>query len=238
MRTADNFVDQHPQDISGLQEFIRQTNQHWGDLQAANSIVNDFLKLARHRQFKKNWVQSFLQAMQQDTFIREYQTYADLEQYMYGSADVIGLMMAQIMKLPPKALEAAGKQGRAMQLINFIRDIKEDWEDYQRIYMPLADRQKLKLTTWGPPTTKQQKKKFAQLINLEIKRYQQLQNAAAAGYQFLPKKYRLPIQTAAQMYEKTATVIAADPLIVWQKAWKPSKAQVVSQFFNNWIGSW
>jgi phytoene synthase len=76
--------------------------------------------------------------MQMDIDKREYKTLDDTLEYIYGSAEVIGLFMAQIMGLPEEAHDFAKMQGRAMQFINFIRDIDEDITLGRR-YFPTQD---------------------------------------------------------------------------------------------------
>ena len=68
----------------------------------------------------------FLGSMAADLTRRFYRTEAETLEYVYGSAEVIGLFMARIMRLPEEALPAARMLGRAMQFINFIRDAAED----------------------------------------------------------------------------------------------------------------
>ena len=63
---------------------------------------------------------------------------------MYGSASVVGLMMCHLIGFTDPQHEKIAKEyatvlGNAMQLTNFLRDVREDYEDLDRIYMPLED---------------------------------------------------------------------------------------------------
>ncbi len=76
-----------------------------------------------------------------DCSVHRYETYEQLEHYMYGSASVVGLMMCHLIGFTDPAHEETAKAyatelGNAMQLTNFLRDVKEDYEDLGRIYMP------------------------------------------------------------------------------------------------------
>jgi phytoene synthase len=78
-----------------------------------------------------------------DLSVRQYQTYEDLHEYVYGSAAVIGLQMVSVLgTISPDAVtsanEAAEKLGIAFQLANFIRDVGEDL-DRGRVYLPMAE---------------------------------------------------------------------------------------------------
>lgn len=91
-------------------------------------------------------VDAFLASMRMDITITEYPLYSDLEEYMYGSAAVIGLQMAHLLEpSTPDALPRARALGEAFQLTNFLRDIGEDLER-GRCYMPLEDLHKFDVT--------------------------------------------------------------------------------------------
>lgn len=82
---------------------------------------------------------SFLKAMSQDLTKDRYETYQELESYMYGSASVVGIMMSYIIGFEEDALTYAKSLGEAFQLINFLRDVKEDYQSRGRIYLPKED---------------------------------------------------------------------------------------------------
>jgi len=87
-------------------------------------------------------VTAFLDSMRADITTTHYPTYADLQQYMYGSANVIGLQMLPVLQpLPGAEAEAAHRAellGEAFQMSNFIRDVGEDL-DRGRTYLPDED---------------------------------------------------------------------------------------------------
>ncbi len=80
---------------------------------------------------------TFWQAMLQDAEKKTYDTYSELQDYMNGSAMVVGEMMCHIMWVTDEqTMHYAKKLGEAMQMTNFLRDVKEDWLEFGRIYMP------------------------------------------------------------------------------------------------------
>jgi 15-cis-phytoene synthase len=88
----------------------------------------------------------FLDAMHQDLTKDRYETYKELEDYMYGSASVIGIMMSHIIGFSEGALPYAKSLGEAFQLINFLRDTKDDYDSRGRIYLPKKDMDKFEVT--------------------------------------------------------------------------------------------
>lgn len=71
----------------------------------------------------------------------------ELDKYMYGSAVIVGLMMNKIMNCNTTLCNYHGAAlADAMQLTNFLRDIREDYIELDRIYMPLDELMKFGLT--------------------------------------------------------------------------------------------
>lgn len=248
VRTLDDFVDQVPADTERFQLAVAATESLWQTISSDTelteteletyahtskcdlktiTIIAHFIVLARKKNFSYDWIQAFLEAMSSDLKPKKYQSYSQLTRYMYGSASVIGLCMCAILGIPKKAYPAAEKQGEAMQLINFIRDIAEDCS-FGRQYLPSEDLRAHKVASLCiQPQTQSQKKVFSDLITFEIRRYLELQSQAAAGYSHIPYRYRIPIATAAHLYIWTAKKIMANPEIVYQKKVKPSKIRVL-----------
>ncbi|MEI6533353.1 MAG: squalene/phytoene synthase family protein [Candidatus Roizmanbacteria bacterium] len=102
-----------------------------------------------------------------------------------------------------------------MQLINFIRDISEDIE-LGRTYIPKEDLNLFQLSTIVPKTN-QDKKNFIKLVQYEIANYYKIQEKAEKGHIYLPKRYRVPIATATDMYKWTAKQIQKNPFVILEK---------------------
>jgi len=81
---------------------------------------------------------AFLRSMRMDLSVAGYPTRAALDEYMYGSAEVIGLQLLPVLGTvcePAEAAPAAAALGQAFQLTNFLRDVAEDL-DRGRVYLP------------------------------------------------------------------------------------------------------
>ncbi len=224
VRTADDYVDAVPQDADGFYRFKKMSVDALRGDRVSDDIVREFILLAKQEKIKKEWIMAFLEAMEKDLTVKTYDTFQDLENYMYGSAEVIGLGMARILGLPEESFHTARLQGKAMQLINFIRDIKEDLS-LGRVYMPKEDLTKFqidRLDKYVDPV------KFASFIRFETERYLEIQKEAETGYSYIPRRYRIPIQTASEMYNWTALQIMKKPMDVFKKKIKPHPLQVMS----------
>ena len=147
--------------------------------------------------------EAFLHSMNMDLSVRQYQTYEDLHEYVYGSAAVIGLQMVSVLgTISPDAVtsanEAAEKLGIAFQLANFIRDVGEDL-DRGRVYLPMTEleahgvnRQMLEARVTTP--------QIKSALKEQIQRVRRLQNESAAGIKLLTPGARQCIQAASQLY--------------------------------------
>ena len=232
VRVADNFVDAVPQQAEAFRRFSAQYRAALAGTPAGDAIIDDFVALARRLEFDPAWTEAFLASMAADLTKRFYRTEAETLEYVYGSAEVIGLCMARIMRLPAAAQPAAQRLGRAMQFINFIRDVAEDAAMGRR-YLPLErDGQPLLegvAADWLPDCKWAQARpaKWKAYLQGHLARYAAWQAEAEAGYRFIPRRPRMAVRTAGDMYNWTARQIAADPFVVFERKVKPKKTRIV-----------
>lgn len=100
-------------------------------------VRGNYVRLFIDNKIDQKFAQAFFEAMKSDCVLHRYMEYNDLTNYMYGSAVVVWLMMNRLMWVDNvQADEYAKKLGEAMQLTNFLRDIKEDYLELWRIYVP------------------------------------------------------------------------------------------------------
>lgn len=229
VRIADDFVDELPQDAEGFYRFKEKYLEARQGKPAHDPIIDCYVELERQRDFEPGWTEAFLASMEADLSKREYDSLDETLAYIYGSAEVIGFFMSRILNLPDEALPAAAMQGRAMQYINFIRDIKEDLELGRR-YLPLEGSS---LESLEESYIKEHPREFIEFHARQIELYRAWQKGAEEGYRFIPKRYRVPIRSAAEMYLWTARRIERDPFIVYQRKVKPGRRRIVAQVLKN-----
>jgi phytoene synthase len=240
VRVADDYVDQIPAESDKFYE-LRRLWLEAVDYKLTKTedtinerVVKNMRRLQEAYDFDPDWTKSFLDTMQADLVGKKYQTLDDTLHYVSGSAEVIGLMMSKIMNLSDEAQEAARMQGRALQWINFIRDVDED-NYLGRQYFPREDLKQFKLSDLSHQTATNQPEDFRKFIQFQIERYRQWQLEAESGYKYIPKRLLIPIKTAADSYSWTAEQISRNPLIVFDKKIKPSRGYVVFKLLTNII---
>ena len=113
-----------------------------------NPILNSFQKTVSRYDIPDEMVQAFLKSMKADLHKTEYTTKEEYDAYIYGSADVVGLMCLKVFvngddKMYEDLKDAAMRLGSAFQKVNFLRDLKDDYEVLNRSYFPNIDLGKL-----------------------------------------------------------------------------------------------
>jgi phytoene synthase len=226
VRTVDDFVDRIPQDKKGFLNFKELYYKALVGQQVQSSIINQFILLQKDLAFEQVWIDSFFKAMESDLNFNHYQTLRQTEDYMYGSAEVIGLMMSKIMEVVPENYFFAQKLGQAFQYINFIRDLAED-QKLGRSYLPADFYFKFNLKSLTKEEVFSKPEEFKRFFRNQIDYFYSLIDEAKLGFSFIPKRYQKPIKIATNLYLWTASVIYKNPLIVFDKKVKPSKMRLV-----------
>lgn len=236
VRVADDFVDTIPQMKDEFYEFKELYKRSLDDEITGNPIIDGFREVMVKREFKPEWVESFLGSMEADLYINSYETLSSLRGYLHGSAEVVGLMMANIMSLSEEAHISAMHLGRAMQFVNFIRDIDEDlW--LGRNYFPRVDFEEFNLESLEPEEARANPKGFTGFVRKQLDVFNQWQAQAVKGFSFIPKRYLIPIKTASEMYKWTGKVIYKDPFVVYERKVKPSIPRIVASVGRNTVFS-
>ncbi len=107
---------------------------------SSNPIIQSFQLTVKKYDIDRKYIDAFLDSMEMDLTFKRF-TRSQYEQYIYGSAEVIGLMCLRIfcggrLELFNELLASARQLGSAFQKVNFLRDFKQDLEQRGRIYFP------------------------------------------------------------------------------------------------------
>ena len=150
VRFADEIVD-------SFHDYDKETlfNNFENDLKLAlnqkislNPILNSFQETYHKYGIDKQVVDSFMDSMRLDLHKSTYLSAEEYKAYIYGSADVVGLMCLKVFVkgdvVKYESLkDSAMSLGSAFQKVNFLRDLKADYEDLSRTYFPNTDLSKL-----------------------------------------------------------------------------------------------
>jgi phytoene/squalene synthetase len=148
VRLADEIVDtfhDYPKSEM-LQEFKEETYKALDRKISVNPILHAFQMVVNKYSIERDLIDKFLLSMEQDLNDIQYSS-AGYKEYIVGSAEVVGLMCLKVFvngdnDLYFKLEEPARKLGAAFQKINFLRDVKSDYQELGRTYFPGVDLEK------------------------------------------------------------------------------------------------
>lgn len=146
VRFADEIVDSfHDYDKEKLfKNFETDLENALTDRISLNPILNSFQETYHNYGIDKHLVDSFMNSMRLDLSKKDYLTDQEYRDYIYGSADVVGLMCLKVFvngddEKFEDLKDSAMSLGSAFQKVNFLRDLKADFEDLSRTYFPNTD---------------------------------------------------------------------------------------------------
>ncbi|WP_130734338.1 phytoene/squalene synthase family protein [Flavobacterium sp. J27] len=142
VRCADEIVDTFEgyEQATLLDEFEAEYKKALERRISLNPILNAFQHVV-HRYGLYELVAPFMKSMRMDLTKKEYNSIAEYEEYIFGSADVVGLMCLKVFvkgdeKKYNELKSSAMKLGSAFQKVNFLRDLQHDYENLGRVYFP------------------------------------------------------------------------------------------------------
>ncbi len=202
VRFADEIVDTfHDYDKEKLfAQFEVDLTNALQDKISLNPILNSFQHTVHKYAIPSTMIASFMKSMELDLYKKDYKTMDEYNEYIYGSADVVGLMCLKVFvngdDAKFKELEqAAMRLGSAFQKVNFLRDLKADYEDLNRTYFPNTDLSKL---------DEHSKKEIIAEIEADFE-------AGFQGILRLPLEAKFGVYTAFVYYKKLLTKLKNTP---------------------------
>ena len=155
VRYADEIVDTfHQHDKKALLDNFRiETCHALKNKISINPVLHSFQKVVHQYKIENELIDAFLESMEMDLHYNTYDR-KKYEKYIYGSAEVVGLMCLRVFcegdeKMYNDLKEPARRLGAAFQKVNFLRDIKDDYIERGRIYFPYFDIHEISDDTMG-----------------------------------------------------------------------------------------
>jgi 15-cis-phytoene synthase len=231
VRYADEIVDTfHDKDKKMLLEKFRLDTYEAIDRGISlNPVLHAFQIMVNRFGIDQDLIEAFLKSMEMDL---DFKTYNDsrYHEYIYGSAEVVGLMCLKVFcegdqKMYESLKDPACKLGSAFQKVNFLRDIKSDYEERGRVYFPGVDFNSFD-------------KSVKQLIEEDI---QKDFDEALDGIRRLPNSAKLGVKVAYLYYQKLFDKIRKLPpeTIIHQRVRIPNSRKfslLLSTYFEMKLG--
>lgn len=201
VRLADEIVDSfHDYDKAALLErFRNETYMAFQEGISLNPILQSFQETVNHYNIDQSLIAQFLHSMEMDLHQVDYNS-ERYQEYILGSAEVVGLMCLQVFvngdkscfeKLKPYAM----KLGSAFQKVNFLRDLKDDYQILGRTYFP-----NIQMNLFNPEIKHQIETEIASEFE-----------EALIGIKMLPASSRFGVYLAYKYYLSLFTKIKKTP---------------------------
>lgn len=195
---VDSFHDYNKKEL--LERFNDDLNLALEEKISLNPILNSFQHTVHKYNIEKSLIDAFMHSMHLDLHKVNYQSKEEYQEYIYGSADVVGLMCLKVfvngnVEKFESLKGPAMKLGSAFQKVNFLRDLKADFEDLNRTYFPNTDLSQL---------NEQSKNEIIAEIEADFKE-------AFVGIINLPIEAKFGVYTAYVYYKKLLSKLKNTP---------------------------
>lgn len=202
VRIADEIVDSF---LDADQEFLlddltKNLNIAIDKGISTNPILNAFAITVKKYKIPYHLIEAFLNSMRADLSKKYYESYIETDEYIYGSAKVVGLMCLKVFvkgndELYQKLELPAMFLGSAFQKVNFLRDLKADFEELNRTYFHNFDKASFDEST---------KLKIIEDIEKDFA-------LAVPGIRLLPGQSKLAVWLAYSYYMRLLTELKRTP---------------------------
>ncbi len=218
---------------------LEEWRQQWLAAMTLGSSHDDVMNAIVHYFYKFKIPveegEAFLRSMFMDEERATYENYSELEEYMYGSAGVIGLMVTRIVGYSEEAaFPHAIKLGYAFQLTNFLRDIREDYDELGRVYMPQDEMRRFRLSN-EDISDRVWDERFVDFMKFQIERNREVYREALPGIVMLAWRGRLAVRVSYVLYKAILNEVERVNYNIYkgrvrtnfrQKVWLSAKALV------------
>ena len=185
-----------------LNELERETDEAMLVGFSANLVVHAFARTARETGFGTELTAPFFASMRADLNAREHDEQS-FDEYVYGSAEVVGLMCLRAFLLGETTSDADGellvtgarRLGAAFQKVNFLRDLAADYEELGRSYFPGID---------VPTFSEDEKIRLLDDIDADLA-------VSAAVIPMLPRSSRRAVALAQGLFAELSARLRATP---------------------------
>jgi 15-cis-phytoene synthase len=182
-------------------------------------------------------LQMLVDGCEMDFSHSRYATFAELREYCYLVASVVGRMCVRIFGYTdPVALERADDLGLALQLTNILRDVREDIVDMGRVYLPQDE-----LAAHGIPEAVLRDGTLASGWTEYVGEFaRRAHECFVTGYQvldYIPRRPAACVQTMAGIYQELLKKIERDPALPLRARAALSKTEKLRVVVRSWLSS-
>jgi phytoene synthase len=205
---TDDIVDEAPEGTTKIEINLLLDNLKITVVKLAQGFISTdpilyaFGDTLNRHEIPVTYIHDLIEGVRMDLDKQEFKTDEELDLYMYRVASTVGLMMTHIFIKNPssRTLARAADLGKAMQLTNILRDIKEDYNK-GRIYLPEETRELygVSASDLAGDTVKENLKGLIRLESIRAKAFYRI---ADLGIEELPPAGAYTVKIASRVYEE------------------------------------
>ena len=206
VRTADEIVDGPHRPASAearraaLDAWERELESGRAAGRSPHPVVGALVDAGRRHGLPLDELRTYMRSMRIDCAPVRIGTWPELEAYMDGSAGSVGRIMAPLLGVPTAHHAGYGRLGQAFQLVNFIRDVRED-TSLDRVYLPAEDRARFGVAE-DALEREHASPELRALLALEVRRARALFAEAEPAIAAAPGSVRTGVRFAVAVYQR------------------------------------
>jgi len=183
-------------------------------------IAESIREIIRKYMIERRLFGEILDGVEMDLEPRRYETFEDLNAYCYRVASAVGLVSIEIFGYRNAGCkEYAVALGTALQLTNILRDIREDWENGERIYLPVEDLSRFQYTE-ADVAGRVHDDRFLRLMNFEADRALTFYKKAAEVLPAEDRRSMTPARIMGEVYGRILRKMRREGFRVFEKRYR------------------
>lgn len=229
---VNNLINQGPKGLKKLNKIEQLWNGQLSGSRIDHSTrqtIVDLKELASKYEFEEALVSNYIIAKKRDFSDKKFENFDDLEKYMEGVAESVGLIVARILGLKHDADEYVRYQSDAIIYLSFIRNLSEDSEA-GRYYFPKSEIRRFGLPYPNLKNASKYPGAYREFIEAQTRKYNVLQFQAQKGLKFLPYSKRIALHTMIDLNNWEVKKIYTNPFLVFNGYTKPNRAVVIKSY--------
>jgi phytoene synthase len=203
-----------------------------------STLQRQVIALRNAREIPNHLLTAIIDGCRMDLQPQRFDTWEELSGYIWKVACAVGLVSIRLFGCrDPGAERYAVALGRALQLTNILRDIREDYDNGGRIYLPLEDLARFHYTAQDL-ANRTHDARFLALMAFEAARAEEFFRAAAAALPVADRRALAPARIMEKIYHTLLIRMRQDGFRVFEKRYHISKCRKLAILWQHLIGGW
>lgn len=208
LQKAKGFNTEESLDEEGFRDFQEKTFESWDSWDVGDEVIDRFVETAEKRNIRREPVEVFFDSLERDFYKKKYSDMNELQEYLYGVAEIPALMTAKILEVDEKYYSSFQLLGKTLWYTQFILNIHEQVKRGQQ-YIPESE-----LNEYGLENLedgRMNKEKFQSFLTSELEKYREKQSDILEGTSDLPYSTRALIKFYMSIYNKKLERVSEKP---------------------------